>query len=272
MALPAIEAVADAADRCFVASPPWGRALYRDTGATWVPVGVVPEGVELAVLLAPSFRAAWGVRHLARRLGAASDGRRLLLTDPVPLPPMHRREGYAAVVSALGLEIRGTPAFRARPDEISLTSDLPRHVGLNPVSRSGPPVEWPYFRELAARLGAPLRLYAGPGDEEEACQRVPDVPLLAPAELGTLAACLSHCDLLISNDSGLAHFAAAAGARVLVLHGSTSPARTGVEGASVLEGPDPGCRPCYLKRCPISEGSPPCLAGLTVDCVLEALR
>jgi ADP-heptose:LPS heptosyltransferase len=89
--------------------------------------------------------------------------------------------------------------------------------------------------------------FAGPG--EGAVVRAIAGPhrVVEGLSLPDFAAALDACRVFVSNDSGAAHFAAACGARVLVLHGSTTASLTGV-GAAV-EGPALWCRPCYGKRC-----------------------
>ncbi len=267
MALPAITALAASAGRCRVAAPPWGEALYRATGATWVPRESSPERDEVAALLAPSFRAAWQARRARQRVGLATDGRRVLLTRSAKPPGRHRSEDYAAVAALLDVEVVAPPRFEPTPRELAAWSHLPEHIGLNPVSVSGAVVQWPGFANLARRLDRPVRVYCGPGEEHIARTLVPDFELLAALPLGELAGALQRCQILVSNDSGVAHFAAACGVRVVVLHGSTTAARTGIAGATALEGPDLPCRPCYRKRCDIGV---PCLA-IPVDRVLEVL-
>ncbi len=270
MALPAVTALAATATASRVASPPWGEQLYRDSGARWVPRDTRPERDEVAVLLAPSFRSAWQARRARRRVGLATDGRSLLLSASARPPDGHRREDYAAVAALLGVEVRGVPRFEPRDSERSAWARLPLHVGLNPVSVSGEPVQWPGFAALARALGEPVRVYCGPGEAAGARALVPGVELLDALPLGQLGGALQRCRVLVSNDSGVAHFAAACGVRVVVLHGSTTAARTGVAGAVAIEGPELTCRPCYRKRCEL--GDVPCLGGIPVECVLEVLR
>jgi len=268
MALPAIAALAASARRCRIAAPPWGELLYRGLGARWVPKATPPERDEQAVLLAPSFRAAWQARRARRRVGLASDGRRLLLSDSTPPPGLHRSEDYRAVAALIGVEVRGAPRFEPTPAEREAWAALPVHVGLNPVSVSGAPVQWPGFAELAEALDEPARVYCGPGEGPEAQAQVPGGELLEGLPLGELAGALQRCRVMVSNDSGVAHFAAACGVRVVVIHGSTTAATTGIAGASPIEGPELPCRPCYRKRCDIGV---PCLTGVPVERVLEAI-
>lgn len=239
MALAAIEALAQLGP-LQIHAPRWGAALYE--GHTVLPANAAPMG-EIGVLFKPSFGAAWRWRHLRRRVGLASHQRGWLLTDPVPLREEHRREGYARIAAALGAPPAGPSRYRPRGQAAEVPDGF---IGLNPWSPS-PTVRWPYFAELARLLPRPVVFFSGPG-EADAVRPIADGHLwLDNPSLPDMAATLERCGLFISNDSGASHFAAACGAPVLVLHGSTTAQRTGA-GAAV-EGPDLWCRPCYRKSC-----------------------
>jgi ADP-heptose:LPS heptosyltransferase len=255
MALPAIRALAEGRD-VRVYAPRWGAALYA--GLAVLPVDAPADG-DTGVLFKPSFAAAWRWRHLPRRVGIATARRGPLLTDPLPVRPgEHRRDGYARVAAALGARVVGLPVYTPRGIAPPLP---PGFVGLNPWSPS-PTVRWPGFRALADALVASGRVvvfFAGPGEEGPVRGIAGPHPVVAGLSLPDFAAALGTCGVFVSNDSGAAHFAAACGARVLVLHGSTTGALTGVgEG---IEGPAMACRPCYRKRCPYGL---PCLTGIPV--------
>jgi heptosyltransferase-3 len=87
-------------------------------------------------------------------------------------------------------------------------------VAIQPFSGSASK-NWPLdrFRELAARLGAPVRWCAGPEEELAGAERFED--------LGELAGWLARARLYIGNDSGITHLAAAVGTPVLALFGPT---------------------------------------------------
>jgi len=247
MALSALRALARVAARITVHAPAWGADLYRDLGAEVVPRGTM-DRADVAVLFPPSFRAAWEARRVPRRVGIAADHRAWLLTDVVA-PGTHRLDTYAALAAAVGAAVDGPPAFAVRPEDPEV--DVPRgHVGLNPVSPSGAPVTWTGFAALSVRLDRPIVWYGGPGEEADVAEVAPPgasrrVGLSLPA----FARALTRCAVFVSNDSGAAHFARACGVPVVVVHGSTTAARTGPAGALAVEGPELPCRPCYRKRC-----------------------
>ncbi len=259
MALPAVRALAERAT-VRVYAPRWGAELYD--GLEVLPVDARPEG-GVGVILKPSFGAAWRWRHLPRRVGLASAGRRVLLTDALRVDRVeHRREGYARVVAAVGATASGLPIYLPR----GCAPPLPdAFVGLNPWSPT-PTVRWPHFRALADRLVGPVVFFAGPGEGASVARIAGPHRVVDGLSLPDFAAALRTCRVFVSGDSGAAHFAAACGTRVVVVHGSTSPAQTGVgEG---IEAADLPCRPCYAKDCVFGV---PCLSAVQPAQVQAAL-
>lgn len=241
MALPAVRALA-ALGPTRVYAPRWGPELYA--GLDVRPAEEAAVG-EVGVLLKPSFGAAWRWRHLPRRVGVATHGRGRLLTDSLPVLPEHRREGYARVAAALG-----ATAVPGRYAALAPAPFLPpSYVALNPWSPS-PTVRWPHFRALADRLVESRRIvfFGGPGEREAVEAIAGPHRSITGLSLPAFAAALERATIFISNDSGAAHFAAVCGVPVVMLHGSTTAARTGV--GLGIEGPDVWCRPCYRKWCP----------------------
>jgi len=102
--------------------------------------------------------------------------------------------------------------------------------------------------------------------------KTPAIDLAGVTTVGLLPALLSRASLLITNDSGPMHVAAAVGTAVVALFGPTSAARTGPYGVghSVLTGNVP-CRPCFNRTCqnilPLE-----CLRTVSPDQVLAAAR
>ena len=95
---------------------------------------------------------------------------------------------------------------------------------------------WPRFGEfvdLAAARGLRLVVCPGPGEEEQAQQRYPKALSLPGVKLGVYAALLQRAALVVSNDTGPAHIAAAVGGRVLSVLGPTKPELWAPWGAQV---------------------------------------
>lgn len=222
------------------------------------------------VLLPPSFSsaalfAAGGVR---RRRGLSTDARRLLLTDPLPrasIRGMHRASAYTFLVS--GTVPTSPPVPRlVLPAELGARgiafTDGPgrRRVGIfpgaNASSRRWDPDR---FRELARRLveaGDRVIVFGGPAEREITALVAGEVALDAGGrtDLPLLAAALAACDILITNDSGPMHLAAALGVPTISLIGAANPVETAPLGPAhrMLRRADLPCVPCVKNVCPRS--------------------
>ena len=76
-------------------------------------------------------------------------------------------------------------------------------------------------------LGIEPIVLPSPEEAEDAKVACPDATHLPPTNLGTYAALCKEAQLVIANDSGISHVAAAVGARQMTLVGVTDPKRTG---------------------------------------------
>ena len=85
-------------------------------------------------------------------------------------------------------------------------------------------------------------------------------------------ALLKSCRVLLTNDSGPMHVAAALGTPVIVPFGSTSPELTGPglpgDTRHRLLRSDVPCSPCFLRECPIDFR---CMYGMPVAHVVAAV-
>jgi len=178
------------------------------------------------------------------------------------------------------LQLATTAAEEARLEAVlrPLGTDVDRlrrapPIVLAPGAGFGDAKCWPAgsFAALADRLageGAAVFVVGAPGEEAilEAVSRAlrtrPFV-LSGTLDLGSLKVLLRYARLLVSNDAGARHIAAAFGVPSVVFFGPTSVAKTpdNLERVQILE-TEHACRPCYLRRCPIDHR---CLRTLTVD-------
>ena len=159
-------------------------------------------------------------------------------------------------------------------------------LGLNPGAEYGPAKRWPvaHFiaaaREIHRQVGGVWLLFGGKGDIEltgqiAAALQAAGVPLhdlAGRTTLRELMALLPLCRVLLTNDTGPMHVAAALGTPVVVPFGSTSPELTGpgLPGDSqhqLLRSGAP-CSPCFLRQCPIDFR---CLRGLGAERVMAAV-
>jgi ADP-heptose:LPS heptosyltransferase len=266
-ALPAVAALTRRY-RVAIAGPAWRRDLYGHTGAAFDATG----DEEIAVLLKPSFKAAWAVRHIPRRIGLSTGHRGVLLTDAVPPPGPHRADDYAAICAVLDVEVVGLPTLPVDPTRAPIAIG-PDDVLLLPGTRSAETVRWRGFRAVAEALGERAVVVVGPGDLPEVASVVPATTRLAgPFDVPQIAALAVQAHAVVGIDSGLTHLAAAARrsvglADVHVVYGSTDERHTGPPGTLAHHGTRPACWPCYRKHCPYGG---PCLDA-DVHAVLEAL-
>jgi heptosyltransferase-2 len=96
--------------------------------------------------------------------------------------------------------------------------------------------------------------------------------LAGQTSLRDLMSLLKLCRVLLTNDTGPMHVAAALGTPVVVPFGSTSPELTGPglpgDVRHRLLKSDAPCSPCFLRKCPIDFR---CLTGISVERVVEAV-
>jgi len=254
------------------------------------------EDFDLAVLFPNSLDAAvvpW-LAGIPRRVGYPTDGRRWLLTHPARRGAAarghHQVERYLNIVRALGgdgtLSLRLRVPAEARQNarmllEAQAVGPTDLVVALNPGSVYGGAKRWPPERfaavadGLAERRGARILLIGSPRerpilDEVGAGMRHPAINLGGRTDLGTLVGLLARTQLLLTNDTGAMHVAAAVETPVLAIFGPTDAQATGPLGAHsrIVREPVP-CSPCLLRECPIDHR---CMTRVTVDHVLrEAL-
>ena len=89
---------------------------------------------------------------------------------------------------------------------------------------------WPHFRAFAKQLkaaGHHVLTCPPPNEREQAMATCPDATLLDPLPLKGFCALASEAALVVCNDSGVSHLAAAVNANQLTLFGVTDPANTG---------------------------------------------
>src|SRR5258705_1967279 len=257
---------------------------------------------DLAVLFQNPFEAAL-IPCLARvpfRLGYATQGRQLLLTNPVPLPEWratrHEVFYYLYLVAALERTLLGPNSVCDNEPDSSLNLSkaskaqafaLMRSfrvaenkivVAICPGSINSRAKRWPAERyaSLADRLIEESRaevLLIGSREESDVSAAVTSrmrnkpIVLTGKTSLAEVTAMLGLIDLLVTNDTGPAHIAAALGSPTLVVFGPTNPLTTRPfsPAAEILRKP-PDCAPCMLRDCPIDHR---CMTAITVDEVFD---
>ena len=160
--------------------------------------------------------------------------------------------------------------------------------GLNPGAEYGPAKRWPVEKFIAAtkeiqqRTNCGWLIFGGRRDMEVAARisggithhasRTTHFNLAGQTSLRELMALLKQCRVLLTNDTGPMHVAAALGMPVVVPFGSTSPELTGPglpgDPRHRLLKSDAPCSPCFLRECPIDFR---CMNGISVGRVVEAV-
>jgi heptosyltransferase-2 len=247
---------------------------------------------DIAILLTNSFRSALVCKlaGIKRLVGYERDGRGLLLTDKllpykdkgkyVPTPIVHYYLGLAHYLGSNHRDIQ--MQLFATPGEQQEADDVLRRAGVSEpfdrdASKGGRPVVMlnPGAQYGAAKCWLPEN-FAAVGDKfaqehdarvlissapreraiVDAILRHAKTPMVDLAKagltLGALKEITRRCDLMITNDTGPRHIAAAFGVPVVTVFGPTHPEWTEIYFAKERKVSVPvPCGPCQLKKCPI---------------------
>ncbi|MCK6485035.1 MAG: lipopolysaccharide heptosyltransferase II [Phycisphaerae bacterium] len=253
---------------------------------------------DLAVLFPNSFRTAF-VAFLARakrRVGFDRDGRGLLLTER--LKPLRRGRAfvpapmldyYRQLVRAIDcpddderLELHATPRDVATLDARLNTDDGRPIAVLNPGASYGVAKCWPAHRYaaladgLTERLGLHVVVTCGPAERDvadrfrAAARRPYTLFVDPPLGLGPLKALVQRARIMVTNDTGPRHFAAAFNVPVVTIFGSSDPAWTECRHPlerKVMTKLD--CQPCMKRVCPLGHHN--CMNQIDVELVMAAV-
>ena len=257
------------------------------------------ERFDLALLMTNSFRSAF-IAYLAgarRRMGYARDGRSFLLTDRleprksgrkfVPVPAL---DYYNHLARHLGcddvndqLVLATSPADESVIDKrLGASSPNRPLIVLNPGANFGSAKCWPpkiraLADELVDRYDARVVASLSPKEREiadrlaAAARRPIEIFVDPPLGLGPLKALVRRCRLLITNDTGPRHFAAAFGVPVVTIFGSSDPAWTDTRfPLERIVKLDLDCQPCMERVCPLKHHH--CMKLLEPELVLQKVR
>jgi heptosyltransferase-2 len=215
-----------------------------------------PRGID-ALCLPDSFSSALEFRLAGlRAVGHAWEGRSLLLGQAVPRPRgVHELAVYwrlgdallghtAPLPAAIGLRLSAGQREQARALRAAHGIE-PGCIVICPFAGGtwdGKDKTWPAFAEFVAQALPAFRrtvvVCPGPGEEALAREHFGSARLLAGVSLGTYAALLEEAALMVSNDTGPGHIAAAVGTPLISVLGPSDPAlwRPWGPGARVLRG------------------------------------
>jgi heptosyltransferase-2 len=293
----------------FVGHPALTRVLTYDTkgrhaglSGKWALAGQLRrQGFDLAVLFQNAFEAAFltFLAGVPRRYGYATDGRSLLLSDPVAAPDrrtlVHQVRYYWELLKPLGLTgDPSVPELVVFPEEeqamagrfaqggLTATDVV---VGINPGSTYGGAKRWlpERYAEVTERLCRTIResreqqvsvVIVGAKGEEHLGQEIAarlssrSLVLSGATTIRELMAALKRCAMLLTNDTGPMHIASAFQVPVVAIFGPTDWRTTSPFGSAHAIVRQPvDCAPCLLRECPIDHR---CMTRVTVDQVYEA--
>ncbi len=232
---------------------------------------------------------------IPRRLAHCRENPYQLLTDWIPeLEPAtvvrHEVQRQMDLVGSIGCTIQDDRlSLRVNPaDTAGVGERLARrrvrasgplvvvHAGASAASRRYP---GRYFAAAARQLFEELDcdiVFTGTADEQPLVDEIrhqmgaPSTSLAGRLSLGEMAALLGQAALLVSNNTGPVHIAAAMGTPVVDLYALTNPQHTPWRVPSRVLFHDVPCRYCYNSVCP--EGHHDCLQRVEPAAVVEAAR
>ena len=252
------------------------------------------------VLFTNSFGSAWAARRagIAERWGFGGRGRGILLTRAVRAPRKAERGHHVEFYRTLARRFHAIDGLERAP-RLAATAAT-RAAAAGALSRAGVDLSRPlavfapgaayghakrWLPERAAAVAARLVAERGmsavltgaPGDRDAgraieswlrahapAASRSIVNLIGAPGGVRALIGQLAHASIVVANDSGAAHIAAALGVPTLTIFGPTDERVSAPVGPGAAIAHDVFCRPCMLRDCPIDHR---CMKRITADTV-----
>jgi len=204
----------------------------------------------------------------------------VLGANPEPVPPR------------LVVRLDEVEAIKRRFEFPTGVDESPLLLGLNAGAEYGPAKRWPRERFIATAIALQKQtnchwwILGSRADQELASAIAAEIQASGAASSGSvrslagltslrdLCAALRACDVVLTNDTGPMHVAAAVGTPVVVPFGSSSPELTGpglprpAPQAHVLLNSRAPCAPCFRRRCPIDFR---CMMNISVEQAVAAV-
>lgn len=262
---------------------------------------ISPGAFEVGYILPPSFGAASSFKlgGVKERIGYIADGRRLLLSKPLPLPEPLNSEHRSKLYFDLLRRGSGSSINYIKPkmflDEIDTTagqellkgfgvaeSDKYAVIAFRAVGESrrwGTENYTALTKQLVERHHLKVVLAGSEADRKIGDQMVGDaggsagsvINLAGKTSLRELAAVCSGAVLFVGNDSGPAHLAAAVGVPLIVLSGADDPKETSPmsNNKRLVYRDQLECISCVKNKCPLKgDAFMRCMKEITLEMVM----
>ena len=207
---------------------------------------------------------------------------RWIIPEPPTEPPTHHLERYLHIVQQMGADVSNREELLRLPLAPSPIREEQKEwrICLCPGAEFGEAKRWPLDRyaDAVARLRLlnqdcqiHISIIGSPaegtlGEELAEAIAIPKENLTGKTSIGELIDHLKTCHIVVSNDTGTMHLAAALGIPTVAIFGSTEPELTSPIGnihRVIREKVD--CSPCFKRTCPIDFR---CMTRITVDQVV----
>ncbi len=258
---------------------------------------------DATILFTNSFESALLAKlgKIPRRFGYAKEGRSFLLTEPCKIPDWknerHEIFYYLNLVAEFEAKMLGTntvaknePRFNLHvsDDRQALAREMLKENGTDlskkivafvAGSTNSRAKRWGAENyavlndKIQSELNANVVLIGAPEEldvafEVESNAKLKPIVLTGKTTLSEVTAILSVCDLIVSNDTGPAHIAAALGTKTIVIFGPTNPLTTQPWNSELIREENIECSPCMLRDCPIDHR---CMTRISPAKVFEKL-
>lgn len=227
--------------------------------------------------------------RIPRRLGFTTDNRRLFLTHPVPFSEadkaFHQTDAFLRIVNYYGITAKEKVQSLAllESERAWARAQLPAGpvVAINPGAAYGAAKRWYPERFaavadfLAKEYGMTAVLTGGPGEVEigrdiAAAMQSPVLNFIGKTTVRQMMSLIDAAALMITNDSGPMHVAAAFNVPIVAIFGPTNHTTTSpfTDHYRIVRHPVE-CSPCMLRECPIDHR---CMTRVTVDDVTDEIQ
>ena len=249
------------------------------------------ERFDLAILLQKAIEAALlaFLASIPQRIGFSTDSRRLFLTSSVPLTSeirqKHHSRHYLEMLKAFGITGKNDDLrlviTQAENDYALGLLGKGRWLAINPGAAYGSAKRWypEKFADVADALAEEFSLQVviigGPGEKQigrdiVSRMRYRPVNLVGETTVREMMAVIAHCSLIITNDSGPMHVAAALQVPTVAIFGPTDHTTTYPWTARYrVVRQNVECAPCLKRVCPTDHR---CMTEVTSEMVVSAAR